>query len=59
MEYMKNTLLKLYATGEADALLPVFSIILALSPQELKQCREGLANIKAVRASAPSTALPI
>ena len=46
---MKNTVLKLYTTGEADALLPVFSIILSLSPQEQKQCRDGLAAIKAVR----------
>lgn len=45
-EYLKNTVLKMYRTGEAESLLPVFSTILAFSPEELKSCKDGLAAIK-------------
>lgn len=48
-EYLKNTLIKLFVTGEAEALLPVFATILSFSPAEVQRCREGLAAIKRVR----------
>jgi len=42
MEYLKNTVLKLFMTGEAETLLPVFASILALSPDEVQRCKGGL-----------------
>ncbi len=47
-EYLKNTVIKLFVTGEAEALLPVFATILSFSPAEVQRCREGLAAIKRV-----------
>lgn len=34
MEYLKNLVLQLYTTGEAEALLPVFSTLLTFSKEE-------------------------
>eukprot|EP00798_Chlamydomonas_sp_ICE-L_P014944 gene14944-20999_t len=48
VEYLKNTILKMYRTGEAGSLLPVFSTILSFSPQELAACKSGLEAIKLV-----------
>lgn len=48
VEYLKNTVLKMYRTGEAEALLPVFSTILSFSPDEMKSCKDGLDKIKQV-----------
>ena len=42
MEYFKNVLLRLYETGEAEALLPVVAAVLQFSPAELSRCREAL-----------------
>lgn len=33
---------QLFLTGEGEALLPVFANVLALSPEEVARCREGL-----------------
>lgn len=41
VEYLKNTLVQLFTTGEAEALLPVLSTLLAFSPDELRRCRWG------------------
>ncbi|KAI8468964.1 MAG: hypothetical protein J3K34DRAFT_292693 [Monoraphidium minutum] len=46
MEYLKNAVIKLFLTGEAEALLPVFASILSLSPEEVKRCREGVEAIQ-------------
>jgi hypothetical protein len=47
-EYLKNIVLKLYRSGEAEALLPVFSALLAFSPDEMRSCRDGLARLQQV-----------
>ena len=47
-EYLKDTVMKLYKTGEAEALLPVFGTILSFSPQEVARCKQGLAAIQKV-----------
>lgn len=39
MEYLKNLVLQLYTTGEAEALLPVFAAVLSLGPEEVKKCK--------------------
>ena len=41
MSYLSQVL-KMYRTGEAESLLPVFATILAFGPEELGSCREGL-----------------
>ena len=41
MEYMRNTTLKLYDTGEAETLLPVYATILAFSKEEVGRPRGG------------------
>ena len=48
VEYLKNSVLKMYRTGEAETLLPVFATILAFSPEEVKRCKEGIIAIKKV-----------
>ena len=40
MEYLKNLILQLYTTGEAEALLPVFTRLLSLGPEDVKRCRQ-------------------
>lgn len=40
MEYLKNLVLQLYTTGEAEALLPVFSALLAFSPDEAGRAKQ-------------------
>ncbi|KAJ9517585.1 hypothetical protein QJQ45_025083 [Haematococcus lacustris] len=45
-EYLKNTVLKMFRTGEAEQLLPVFATILAFSPEETNSCKVGLERIK-------------
>ncbi|PNH11993.1 Protein GRIP [Tetrabaena socialis] len=45
-EYLKNTVFKMFLTGEAEALLPVFATILSFSPEEVRRCKDGLAAIK-------------
>ncbi|KAL6752200.1 hypothetical protein V8C86DRAFT_617476 [Haematococcus lacustris] len=50
-EYLKNTVLKMFRTGEAEQLLPVFATILAFSPEETNSCKVGLERIKQVGSS--------
>jgi len=40
MEYLKNLILQLYTTGEAEALLPVFKRLLSLGPEDVKRCKQ-------------------
>ena len=40
MEYLKNLIMQLYTTGEAEALLPVFTRLLSLGPEDVKRCRQ-------------------
>lgn len=40
MEYLKNLILQLYTTGEAEALLPVFTRLLSLGPDDVKRCKQ-------------------
>ena len=40
MEYLKNTVLKLFMSGEAETLLPVFAALLSFSPDEMNQARK-------------------
>lgn len=40
MEYLKNLIMQLYTTGEAEALLPVFTRLLSLGPEDIKRCRQ-------------------
>lgn len=40
MEYLKNLILQLYTTGEAEALLPVFTRLLSLGPEDVKRCKQ-------------------
>jgi hypothetical protein len=40
MEYLKNLILQLYTTGEAEALLPVFTQLLSLGPEDVKRCKQ-------------------
>lgn len=56
IEYLKNVLLKMYETGEAESLLPVVATILRLSPAEVEHCKEGIKKNKLERHS--STAPP-
>jgi hypothetical protein len=49
MEYLKNLVLQLYTTGEAEALLPVFAALLAFGPSEMQRCKQ-------VRAAAAAAA---
>jgi hypothetical protein len=42
MEYLKNVVLKLFQTGEADSLLPVVATVLQFSPAEVEACRAAL-----------------
>lgn len=37
---------RMYRSGEAESLLPVFGTILAFGPDELRSCREGLRALK-------------
>jgi hypothetical protein len=40
IEYLKNLVLQLYTTGEAEALLPVFTTLLSLGPEDVRRCRQ-------------------
>jgi hypothetical protein len=40
MEYLKNLVLQLYTTGEAEALLPVFAALLAFGPLDMQRCKQ-------------------
>jgi hypothetical protein len=40
MEYLKNLIMQLYTTGEAEVLLPVFTRLLSLGPEDVKRCRQ-------------------
>jgi hypothetical protein len=40
MEYLKNLVLQLYTTGEAEALLPVFAALLAFGPSDMQRCKQ-------------------
>jgi hypothetical protein len=40
MEYLKNLIMQLYTTGEAEALLPVFTRLLSLGPEDVKRCKQ-------------------
>lgn len=39
MAYLKNVILKLFETGQKEALLPVVGMIMQFSPAELQRCR--------------------
>ncbi|KAL6274186.1 hypothetical protein ACE6H2_024878 [Prunus campanulata] len=39
MTYLKNVILKLLETGEAEALLPVVGMLLQFSPDEMQKCQ--------------------
>lgn len=39
MEYLKNLVMQLYTTGEAEALLPVFAALLSFGPLEMQKCK--------------------
>ncbi|CAN6168041.1 unnamed protein product [Urochloa humidicola] len=61
MTYLKNVILKLLETGEVGALLPVVATLLQFSPDELKNCQQGvLSNVASSQAAAASdgTATP-
>ncbi|KAK3274355.1 hypothetical protein CYMTET_17459 [Cymbomonas tetramitiformis] len=47
MEYLKNVVLKLMETGEHEALLPVLSMLLRFSPDEVERCREAWQRLTA------------
>ncbi|GAX81405.1 hypothetical protein CEUSTIGMA_g8836.t1, partial [Chlamydomonas eustigma] len=59
IEYLKNTLLKMYRTGEAENLLPVFATILVFSPEELQSCRDGLKAIQEGQVPLPGAAAAV
>eukprot|EP00879_Flechtneria_rotunda_P009743 GHRR01010192.1.p1 GENE.GHRR01010192.1~~GHRR01010192.1.p1 ORF type:complete len:368 (+),score=163.61 GHRR01010192.1:1855-2958(+) len=59
MEYLKNLVLRLYTTGEAEALLPVFATLLALGPDEMNKCKAGLDQLKANEVPLPAAATAI
>lgn len=59
MEYLKNTLMKLFCTGEAEALLPVVATILSFSPQEVRQCRDGIEAVKLGEVPLPGAAAAV
>lgn len=59
MEYLKNTVLQLFTTGEAEVLLPVFATILSLSPDEIKRCKAGLDAIKHADVPLPGAAAAV
>jgi hypothetical protein len=40
MEYLKNTVLKLFMSGEAEALLPVFAALLSFSPEDMSKAKK-------------------
>lgn len=48
--------MQLFTTGEAEALLPVFTTILSFSPDEVKRCRAGLELIKKGEVPLPGAA---
>ncbi|KAJ8764139.1 hypothetical protein K2173_005049 [Erythroxylum novogranatense] len=41
MTYLKNVVLKLLETGEVEALLPVISMLLQFSPEEVQKCHNA------------------
>lgn len=41
MTYLKNVILKLLETGEAEALLPVVGMLLQFSPEEMQKCQQA------------------
>lgn len=49
----------MYRTGEAESLLPVFGLILAFSPEELKSCREGLKALNEGNVPLPAAAAAV
>eukprot|EP00955_Chlamydomonas_euryale_P117218 366462-Chlamydomonas_euryale.AAC.3 len=59
VQYLKNTVLRLYRTGEAESLLPVFGTILAFGPEELASCRAGLQRLKDGEVPLPGAAAAV
>eukprot|EP00270_Netrium_digitus_P011157 TRINITY_DN3526_c0_g2_i1.p1 TRINITY_DN3526_c0_g2~~TRINITY_DN3526_c0_g2_i1.p1 ORF type:complete len:190 (-),score=67.23 TRINITY_DN3526_c0_g2_i1:201-749(-) len=54
--YLKNVVLKLLHTGEVPALLPVLSMLLQFSPEEVRKCQEMYEGQETAAAAAtPST----
>lgn len=41
MTYLKNVIVKLLQTGEAEALLPVVAMLLQFSPEEMQKCQQA------------------
>lgn len=39
MNYLKNVILKLFETGQKEALLPVVGMIMQFSPAEMQRCK--------------------
>ena len=59
VEYLKNTVLKMYRTGDAEQLLPVFAMILAFGPEELKSCQMGLQALREGTVPLPAAAAAV
>ncbi|KXZ41344.1 hypothetical protein GPECTOR_531g533 [Gonium pectorale] len=58
-EYLKDTVIKMFLTGEAEKLLPVFATILSFSPEEVKRCKEGLQAIRRGEVPLPGAAAAV
>jgi hypothetical protein len=56
MEYLKNLVLQLYTTGEAEALLPVFGRLLVFGPEELRRATQGLERLQTGQEPLPAAA---
>ncbi|CAN4078608.1 unnamed protein product [Withania somnifera] len=51
MTYLKNVILKLLETGEVEALLPVVTMLLQFSPEEMRKCQQAYRSSLEAQAS--------